>query len=79
LILEKLQDILRDILDNKNLNITENTTSEDVEGWDSLATVSIIFAVSEEFRIKVHVDEVQNFKNVNSIIKLIKSKAGDTA
>ncbi|MFC3886631.1 acyl carrier protein [Bacillus songklensis] len=74
MILEKLQEIFRDILDNEELVITEHTTRDDFEGWDSLATVSIIVAVSEEFNINIGVDEVEKFKNVKSIVNLIKSK-----
>jgi acyl carrier protein len=74
MILEELQEIFRDILDNDELVITEQTTRDDFEGWDSLATVSIIAAVSEEFNINIGVNEVEKFKDVKSIVDLIKSK-----
>ncbi|MGG3888386.1 acyl carrier protein [Metabacillus fastidiosus] len=74
MILRKLQEIFRDILDNEELVIKENSTRENIEGWDSLATVSIIVAVSEEFNINIGINEVGIFKDVNSITNLIKNK-----
>ncbi|MBD1381934.1 acyl carrier protein [Metabacillus arenae] len=74
MILEKLQEIFRDILDDEKLVITEHTTRDDLEGWDSLGTVSIIAAVSEEFNIKIGINEIDMFKDVNSIVSLIKKK-----
>lgn len=74
MIIEKLQDIMRDILDDADLTITENTSNEDLVGWDSLATISLIVAISEEFNIHIDIEDFEMFKDVKSIIELINRK-----
>ncbi|PLT35495.1 acyl carrier protein [Bacillus sp. V5-8f] len=74
MILEKLQQIFRDVFDDEALIINEHTTSDDLKAWDSLATVSMIVAVSDEFDIQISMDEIDKFKSVSSIATLIQDK-----
>ncbi len=67
--------ILRDVLDNKDLIIQDNTCARDVEGWDSLAHISIIVAIENEFRIKFNLAELKQLKTVNDLMVLIEGKA----
>jgi len=48
-ILEKLQDIIREAVDDEDVVITNETTASDVEGWDSLAHVMIVGEIRNEF------------------------------
>ncbi len=76
MVIKKLQEIFRDIFDKDDLVITRQTTRDDLEGWDSLATVSIIAAVGEEFNINISVNDIDKFKAVNLIVDLIEAKLG---
>ena len=70
-ILERIQPIFRDIFDNENLVVTEETVAADVEDWDSFAQMQIIMAIEEMFGISFSTDEVTEFKNVGDIVKAI--------
>ncbi len=67
-ILKTIQQILEEVLDVENLNITEYTTAKDVEDWDSIVHVEIIVAIEEYFSIKFRNDEIVRFKNIGDII-----------
>ena len=41
-ILAKLQDIIRETVDNEDIEITNATVATDIDGWDSLAQVMIV-------------------------------------
>ena len=70
-VLSNVQDIFRDIFDEKDLIIENGTTSNDIEGWDSLNHIGIISAAEKEFRIKFALGELSTLKDVGSMIDLI--------
>jgi acyl carrier protein len=74
--LEKIQPLFRDIFDDDNLTVTEQTIAADVEDWDSFAQMQIVIAIEEMFGIKFSTDEVTGFKNVGDVVKAIESHIG---
>lgn len=73
-ILVKLQDIFRDILDDEDIVLTFQTKADDIEGWDSLAHVQIVVAVSQEFGVKFSSTEIMNWPNIDSLVECIINK-----
>ena len=74
-VLERIQPIFRDIFDNEELVVTEETVAADIEEWDSFAQMQIIMAIEEMFGISFSIDEVIEFKNVGDIVKAIEKKS----
>ena len=70
-ILNKVIEIIRDEFEDDELEITCETTAKDVEGWDSLAHLSIIHELECEFNIKFTIGQIQEFKNVGEIVDSI--------
>lgn len=73
---ERLQEVFRDVFDDDEIVITDETTAEDIESWDSLTHVQLIVAVEKEFAVKFSTVEVMKLKNVGEFIQLIDKKAG---
>ena len=71
---ERLQEIFRDVFDDETIVLTENTTSADIEDWDSFAQMNLIVAMEMEFKIKFNVKEINSLKNVGEMISLIQSR-----
>lgn len=69
-----VQNIFRDIFDLEDLTIDDYTTSNDIEGWDSLNHIGIISAVEKEFKIKFALGELSTLNNVGSMLNLIIEK-----
>lgn len=74
--LKLIQQIFRDILDDENLCLSEESSPETVEGWDSIVNVNIIIAVESEFGIKLGIDDIQRVKTVGDILSIINSVQG---
>ena len=72
--LNKLQEIFRDIFDDKCLILSRETSPDDVEDWDSLAQINIIVACETEFGIKFDINDIMNIKNAGNIIDTIERK-----
>lgn len=70
----KIQDIFRDVLDNEEIVLTETTTAEDVEEWDSLSHIQLIVAIEKAFGIKFTSKEILSWKNVGELVSSAVSK-----
>lgn len=66
-----LQEIFRDVFDDDELELTTETTANDIEDWDSFAQIQLIVAIEKHFNIHFKVDEVGSLKNVGEMIQLI--------
>ena len=69
-----LQDIFRDIFDEEDLVITEDTTAEDIEDWDSIAQMNLVVAIEKHFKIRFKVDEIAGLHNVGEMLQLIEQR-----
>ncbi len=73
-VLVKVNDILKDVLDLCDLEISDETTASDVDEWDSLNHINIISTIEDEFGINFDMSEVVNFKNVGDMVDKIMEK-----
>ncbi len=73
-ILKQVNDVFNDTLDEDSVQLTESSTADDVEGWDSLTHVQLVVAVEKKFKIRFAAKEIQSWKNVGEMIDSISSK-----
>jgi acyl carrier protein len=69
-----LHAIIRDAVGNPELQFTRETSAYDVKGWDSVAQVSIILAVEQQFGIRLRTREIDRLRNVGDFVDLIGEK-----
>lgn len=73
-ILMKLNEIFIDIFDDPNLQINSNTSAEDIEDWDSLEHINLIWAIERKFKIKFEIEEINQFQNVGQMVDSIAAR-----
>ncbi|MBB3102555.1 acyl carrier protein [Azomonas macrocytogenes] len=73
-ILTALTQVFRDVFDDDAILLTEETTAEDVDGWDSQAHILLIVSVEERFGIKFRTAELESLHNVGHFVQLINAK-----
>jgi acyl carrier protein len=74
--LEQITGIFKDVLDIEDISITEQTTSDDIDEWDSLTHIQLIVAIEKHFRLKFTSGEITGWKNVGEMIDSINKKLG---
>ena len=70
-IITRLNDVFRDVFDDDSLSVNENTTSADIEDWDSIEHINLISAVEDEFSMQFRMREVSGMKNVGEMLDII--------
>ena len=73
-VFKRLQDIFRDIFDEDTLVISDKTSPNDIEAWDSLNHILLLSTVQDEFKIIITLEEMQSKINVESLVKIILTK-----
>ena len=74
-ITEKLNEVFRDVFDNEDITVTDSTTADDIEEWDSLEHISLIAAVEKAFKMRFTMKEVSGMKNVGEMINILCERA----
>lgn len=67
----RLNEIFRDVLDDDSIELNDQTTADDVDGWDSFEHINLVVAVEEEFSFKIPMGKVVTMKNVGEMVDLI--------
>ena len=73
-ILKRVEEIFREELEQEDLVLTDDTTADDVDGWDSLSHVQLVAAMEEAFGIEFKSREILSWDNVGDLIDSIEKK-----
>lgn len=75
--LTKLKYILVDIFLMEEEEFLDENGPNEIEGWDSLATVSMAVAIQQEFGHHMTIEEVAAIHNIGDIKAYLRSKGVD--
>ena len=73
-IIAEVAQIIRDVLELPDLEVTAATHAENVEEWDSFNQVNIVVALEARFGIKFKTSEFEAVRNVGQLVQLIQEK-----
>ena len=73
-VMERLTGVFRDVFDDDSIVITDQTTANDIEDWDSLEHINLVEAVEQEFRMRFKMKEVSGMKNVGEMARIIEER-----
>lgn len=65
---EKVIAILTEAFELEKGELTPQTVLDDLEFWDSMAKLTLIVVMSDEFDKKLTSNDIKNFKTVKDII-----------
>ncbi|MCG9753457.1 acyl carrier protein [Vibrio brasiliensis] len=67
-----LINLIAEVLELEVDNINESTTSDEVENWDSVSTITLMTVICEEYGVEPSFDVIDSFTSVEKIQKLLK-------
>ncbi len=72
-IFEQLNEVFRDVFDDESITVSDETTADDIEDWDSLEHINLIAAVEQQFGVRFNMGQIVTLKNVGEMVDLIES------
>ncbi|MBR5083887.1 MAG: acyl carrier protein [Prevotella sp.] len=73
-ILSQLSEIFSDVLDLEDVELTDTTSADDIEEWDSLSHIQLIVATEKHFGVKFTSLEIMKWNNVGEMVDSILKK-----
>jgi acyl carrier protein len=73
-IFSQLEKVLIDILEIEDFVITDNTTAEEIDEWDSLSHIQIVDAIEKHFNIKFTSFEINSWIDVGEMVDCVQKK-----
>jgi acyl carrier protein len=70
-ILDQITEIFREIFADNRIVLTSKTSVMEIDGWDSLAQISLMVAIETRLGIKFSSDEIEKLTIVGDIIDCI--------
>ena len=68
---KRLTNVFREVFDDDTIELTDETTSDEIEDWDSFEPINLIVAVESEFNFKIPMGKVVTMKNVGEMVDII--------
>ena len=75
-ITNKLNEVFAEVFFDDTIKISDETTANDIEAWDSLMHMTLISNVEDCFSIEFNMGEINSFKNVGEMIDSIERHLG---
>ena len=72
-ILKEINEIFVEVLENTEIIISELTTAEDIEEWDSLSHIMLVTEIEKKFNKRFTSFEILSWKRVSDMIQSIKN------
>jgi acyl carrier protein len=73
---QKLLDLLKDILEIEDRDLHLSDVFRDYEEWDSIANLSLIACIDEEFEVIISSNELKELHTIEDILQKIQLSQG---
>lgn len=76
-ILKEVNGVFIDVMDDEDIVLSQETTAQDIEEWDSLNHIQLIVATEKCFAIRFTSTEIENFEKVGDMCLAIQQKLSE--
>ena len=77
MVLESIQKIFRQVLNDDELIIDNESNTSSVAGWDSVTNISLIVAIEEEFKIEFPIEVIYESTRIDDWLNYIVQSSND--
>jgi acyl carrier protein len=69
--LKILTEVFNNTFDRTNIELSEEMTAADIDGWDSLAHITLIMEIESAFSVEFTTQEVMSWDNVGQMMQTL--------
>jgi len=73
---EQLEELFREIFADDGLVLSDETSAEDIAGWDSIAHINLMCSIEQRFAVQFTGNELAEMKNIGELKKFLDQKRG---
>jgi acyl carrier protein len=73
-IYRQLATVFAEVFDDDTIELSQETTADDIADWDSFNHVTLVVAIEQRFGIKFGTAEIEGLRNVGEMVALIARK-----
>jgi acyl carrier protein len=73
-VLAKIADLMVDVFDLDDFEVTRATSADDIEDWDSLSHIRFMITLERAFKVKFSNEEIAELKNVGELADVVTKK-----
>jgi acyl carrier protein len=78
-VLERVRAAAADVLKIPANKITPESSTETIEGWDSVQHLNLVLALEQEFSVQFDPEEIDEMNNIGRIAGIVETKLSATA
>jgi acyl carrier protein len=73
---EQVRTLAADVFQVAPEQISEASTPEQIEGWDSVQHLNLILALETQFNVEFEPEEIEQMKSIGNFASLVETKLG---
>lgn len=73
-ILKKIETAISEVVAHHRFELTEETTAQDIDGWESITHMMIMSKVEQAFGIKFKLVDLMHMNNVGDLVSTIQKE-----
>ena len=66
-----LEEIFQETFEDEEIVLTDDTTAEDIEEWDSLMQIRLLIKIEKKFNLRFNPIEIAELENIGQMIDLM--------
>jgi acyl carrier protein len=66
-VMRQLQDVVRQVLNNDSIVLSDTTTAADINGWDSMKNVQIMLGCEKKLGVRLRARDINALENVGQM------------
>ena len=71
---DRLEGVFQTVFNNDDLALTDETTAAEVEGWDSVAHINLMFSIESEFGIQFAGNELAEMASIGALKQYLQQR-----